>query len=107
MSEESIIFGGNIAGMPVSKYNSITGGASDVYNREERFDGLVVPIGLIQYTQLNRREPAIQYKQTKEANVIDDKLFDTLFGDVKRNKTGQNKTEKKKSTTTKQSRKVK
>jgi hypothetical protein len=107
MSEESIIFGGNIAGMPVSKYNNITGGASDVYNREERLDGLVVPIGLIQYNQLNGREPIVQYKQIKEIGVINDDLFDALFDGVKHNKKSHNKTEKKKSVTTKQSRKVK
>ena len=106
MSEENIIFGGNIAGMPVSKYSNMKGGASDVYNKEERLDGLVVPIGLIQYNQVNR-EPITQYKQTKEVNVIDDDLFDALFQGIKQNKSRKNSTEKKKSETKKQTRKTK
>lgn len=106
MSEEIIIFGGNTAGMPVSKYNNITGGASDVYNSEERFDGLIVPIGLIQY-KLPNREPIVQYKQDKDNKVLSDELLDILFGDVKKNKTRPNKTEKKKTDTNRQTRKMK
>ena len=62
MSESNIIFGGNAAGMPINNYH-MKGGCSDIYNDEHRLEGLVVPVGLVQYNIIG--EPVINYKQSK------------------------------------------
>ena len=45
MSESNIIFGGNVAGMPINNCQ-VKGGCDDIYNNDERrLEGLVKPIG--------------------------------------------------------------
>lgn len=104
MSESNIIFGGNTAGMPINNYH-MKGGCDDIYNDERRLEGLVVPIGLIQHNIIG--EPIINYKQSKEAKVIENDVFDSLFNEMKQNRSRTNKTEKTKKSSTKLTRKLK
>lgn len=104
MSESNIIFGGNAAGMPINNYY-MKGGCDDIYNDERRLEGLVVPIGLIQYNTMG--EPIINYKQSKEAKVIENDVFDSLFNEMKQNRSRTNKTEKTKKNSSKLTRKLK
>lgn len=104
MNEANIIFGGNTAGMPIKNYH-MTGGDGNIYNDESRLDGLVVPIGLIQYNIT--REPNINYKQTKEAKLIENDVFDILFNEMKQNKSRPKHTEKNKKLSSKLTRKIK
>lgn len=103
MNESNIIFGGNNAGMPINNFH-MKGGCSDIYNDEARLDGLVVPIGLIQYNIVG--EPIINYKKTKEAKVIEDDVFDSLFNEMKQNRSRTNKTEKTKKSSARLTRKL-
>lgn len=59
-----------------------------------RFDGLVVPLGLTVNHSMDGGCSQLSKIKIKNINgIVDDKLFDTLFGNVNR-KTSNNKTKK-------------
>ena len=71
--------------------NKVGGNSTDNINYE-RFQNLVVPIGLV---ILNEKSPFKKYTENTSIDTIDDKVFDKLFDSLTVNPASKNKNTRK------------
>jgi hypothetical protein len=92
---ENYVYGGNneIGGFPIKKYlkkeedyEKIGGGKSKEQEDFARFDNLVIPIGLVCYSNSLTGSQLSATKMNKSIDILPDDIFDSLFFSLAKHK---------------------